>query len=37
MAQARYQYGTSPRKVDPDYNRRTKKSPKKEVEVESLF
>lgn len=29
MAQARYQYGTSPRKVEPDYNRRTKKVPQK--------
>lgn len=29
MAQARYQYGTSPRKVDPDYNRRSKKTSKK--------
>ena len=29
MAQAKYQYGTNPRKVDPDYNRRTKKVPQK--------
>ena len=29
MAQARYQYGTSPRKIDPDYNRRNKKAPKR--------
>ena len=29
MAQAKYQYGTSPRKIEPDYNRRSKKSPKK--------
>ena len=29
MAQAGYQYGTSPRKIEPDYNRRSKKSPKK--------
>lgn len=29
MAQARYQYGTSPRKIEPDYNRRAKKTPKK--------
>ena len=29
MAQARYQYGTSPRKIDPDYNRRHKKTSKK--------
>lgn len=29
MAQARYQYGTSPKKIDPDYNRRSKKTPKK--------
>lgn len=29
MAQARYQYGTSPRKIAPDYNRRSKKVPKK--------
>lgn len=29
MAQARYQYGTSPRKLEPDYDRKTKKVPKK--------
>lgn len=29
MAQAKYQYGTSPRKIEPDYNRRAKKTPKK--------
>lgn len=29
MAQSRYQYGTSPRKVDPDYNRRSKKTTQK--------
>ena len=29
MVQAKYQYGTSPRKVEPDYNRRTKKAPQK--------
>ena len=29
MAQARYQYGTSPRKIEPDYERRSKKAPKK--------
>ena len=29
MAQARYQYGTSPRKIEPDYDRRSKKTPKK--------
>lgn len=29
MAQARYQYGTSPRKIEPDYDRRSKKAPKK--------
>ena len=29
MAQARYQYGTSPRKIDPNYNRRSKRAPKK--------
>ena len=29
MAQARYQYGTSPRKVDPDYNKRSKKTTQK--------
>lgn len=29
MAQAKYQYGTSPRKIEPDYNRRAKKIPKK--------
>lgn len=29
MVQAKYQYGTSPRKVNPDYNRRTKKAPQK--------
>ena len=29
MAQGRYEYGTSPRKVNPDYNRRKKEYPKK--------
>ena len=29
MAQAKYQYETSPRKIEPDYNRRNKKSSKK--------
>ena len=29
MANARYQYGTSPRKIEPDYNRRSKKVPQK--------
>ena len=29
MAQAGYQYGTSPRKIDPNYNRRSKRAPKK--------
>lgn len=29
MAQARYQYGTSPRKIEPDYDRRSKKTHKK--------
>ena len=29
MAQAKYQYGTSPRKIEPDYDRRSKKAPKK--------
>ena len=29
MAQAKYQYGTSPRKIDSDYNKRNKKTPKK--------
>ena len=29
MAQAGYQYGTSPRKLEPDYDRKTKKVPKK--------
>ena len=29
MAQAKYQYGTSPRKIEPDYDRRSRKSPKK--------
>lgn len=29
MAQARYQYGTSPRKIEPDYNKRSKKTSKK--------
>ena len=29
MAQARYQYGTSPREIEPDYDRRSKKAPKK--------
>lgn len=28
MAQAKYQYGTSPRKIEPDYTRRTKKTQK---------
>ena len=26
MAQGKYQYGTSPRKIEPDYNKRSKKS-----------
>lgn len=29
MAQARYQYGTSPRKIEPDYERRSKTTSKK--------
>lgn len=29
MAQERYQYGTSPRKVNPDYDRKSKKMPRK--------
>ena len=29
MSQAKYQYGTSPRKVEPDYTKRNKKSTKK--------
>lgn len=29
MEQARYQYGTSPRKIEPDYDRESKKTPKK--------
>lgn len=29
MGQDRYQYGTSPRKIEPDYSRSTKKVPKK--------
>lgn len=29
MAQERYQYGTSPRKIEPDYNRKTKKTSQK--------
>ena len=29
MAQARYQYGTSPRKIEPDYDRRSRKTSKK--------
>ena len=29
MAQARYQYGTSPRKMEPDYDSQTKRVPKK--------
>ena len=29
MVQERYQYGTSPRKIDPDYNREVKKTQKK--------
>lgn len=27
MAQSRYQYGTSPRKLDPDYTRKTRQNP----------
>ena len=30
MAQARYQYGTSPKKIDPDYERKGKKTKKNE-------
>ena len=29
MAQAKYQYETSPRKIEPEYNKRNKKAPKK--------
>ena len=29
MVQAKYQYGTSPRKIEPNYNRKNKKVPKK--------
>ena len=29
MAQAKYQYGTSPRKIEPDYDRRSKETHKK--------
>lgn len=29
MAQARYQYGTSPRKIEPDYERKSKTTSKK--------
>ena len=29
MAQGRYQYGTSPRKIEPDYNRKAKKAQQK--------
>ena len=29
MAQARYQYDTSPRKTEPDYNKRTRKVPQR--------
>lgn len=29
MVQGKYQYGTSPRKTEPDYNRRTRKTSKK--------
>ena len=29
MVQPKYQYGTSPRKIEPDYNVITKKVPKK--------
>ena len=29
MAQANYQYGTSPRKIEPDYTRKTKQRPKR--------
>lgn len=29
MAQPRYQYETSPRKIEPDYTRKTKKAPRK--------
>ena len=31
MAQARYQYGTSPRKVNPNYNKTTTKKPELKV------
>ena len=33
MANSRYQYGTSPRKLEPDYNRRTKKKKSKQLKV----
>ena len=29
MAQAKYQYGTSPRKLEPDYTRKTSRRPKR--------
>ena len=29
MAQAKYQYGTSPRKLEPDYTRKSKQKPKR--------
>lgn len=29
MAQAKYQYGTSPRKLEPDYTRKTSQKPKR--------
>ena len=31
MAQAKYQYGTSPRKIEPDYTRKTKQRPKRKA------
>ena len=31
MAQAKYQYGTSPRKIEPDYTRKTKQRPNRKA------
>ncbi len=36
MAQAKYQYGTSPRKLEPDYNRKTKQKRRPLKVVEDL-
>ena len=36
MAQAKYQYGTSPRKLEPDYTRKTKQKRRPLKVVEDL-